>query len=208
MLSVKIYLLNTVCRRISALTVTRTGSLVIMAAIRARAQSPPRLRSGQQSDTRWAQAESISNGVYCTIGLRKRCQKDKVLHSIFAGLEKQTISMLDLEELLRAFIDDPVNSDVPSNVIIFDNGYWIRRKQIVREGKCRFERRACVGRSDKVYCYFQSSLSPWVINTGLFWRCYDEIISCPRCLARHKRGHIGRADACGLPYANQTMQSD
>jgi hypothetical protein len=134
--------------------------------------------------------------------------KDKVFKTIFAALETQTISMRDLDELLHAFIDDPAKAGVPEDVIILDSGYWFRREQIVREGVCGCERNACVGHSDKVYCYFPSSLSPWVTTTGLFWRCYDEVISCPRCSGRHKRGHVGRQDVCGRPYLNQKTQTD
>lgn len=134
--------------------------------------------------------------------------KDKVFKTIFAALEKQTITVLDLSELLHAFINDPAKAGVPGDVIILDSGYWVPRDQIIREGICRCERDTCVGSTRKVYCYFQSSLSPWVIATGLFWRCYDEIISCPRCSGQHKRGHIGRDGVCGRPYLNQETQSD
>jgi hypothetical protein len=134
--------------------------------------------------------------------------KDKVFKTIFAALELQTISMRDLDELLHAFVDDPDKAGVPDDVIILDSGYWIRREQIVRAGRCRCERDICVGQSEKVYCYFPSSLSPWVISTGLFWRCYDEVISCPRCSRPHKRGHVGRQALCGRPYLNQQAQCD
>ncbi|WP_133512842.1 HNH endonuclease [Candidatus Thiosymbion oneisti] len=134
--------------------------------------------------------------------------KDNVFKTVFTALEKQTITVRDLDELLQAFVDDPAIVGVPSDVIILDSGYWVPREQIAREGTCRCERNACVGRDDKVYCYFEASLSPWVINTGLFWRCYDEVISCPRCSRQHKRGHIGRKDVCGRPYNNQETLSD
>ncbi len=134
--------------------------------------------------------------------------KDRVFKTVFAALERQTITVRDLDELLGAFVADPAKAGVPDDVIILDSGYWVPRDQIVREGACRCERNACVGRSDKVYCYFQASLSPWVVSTGLFWRCYDEIIPCPRCSGQHKRGHIGRRDVCGRPYLNQDTQND
>jgi hypothetical protein len=134
--------------------------------------------------------------------------KDKVFKAIFVALERQTLSIRDLEDLLHAFVFDPAKAGLSDNVIILDSGYLIQREQIVREGTCRCERDACVGHNHKIYCYFQSSLSPWVINTGLFWRCYDEIITCPRCSGRHKRCHIGRRDFCDRPYLNQETQSD
>jgi hypothetical protein len=134
--------------------------------------------------------------------------KDKVFNAMFVALERQTISMRDIDDLLRAFVDDPVKAGVPEDVIILDSGYWVRRDQIVSQGMCRCERQVCVGHSGKVYCYFTSSLSPWVTNTRLFWRCYDEIITCPRCSGQHKRGHIGLEGICGRPYLDQAMQRD
>jgi hypothetical protein len=134
--------------------------------------------------------------------------KDEVFKTIFAALEGQTISLRDLDALLEAFIDDPTKAGLPDNYTLLDSGYWVREDQIAREDECRCERNACVGRSGKVYCYFPSSLSPWVITSGLYWRCYDEIISCPRCSGQHKRGHIGRENVCGQPYRNQKTQSD
>ena len=134
--------------------------------------------------------------------------KDKVFKAIFAALERQTISVRDLDELVEAFAHDPIKAGVPSDFIILDSGYWIPRSEIVREGLCRCENVTCVGQNRKVYCYFQASLSPWVINTGLFWRCYDEVVICPRCSKPHKRGHIGREEVCGQPYTYQETQTD
>lgn len=134
--------------------------------------------------------------------------KDKVLKIVFAALEQRTLSLRDLDDLLRAFVEDPIGAGVPLDVIILDSGYWIPRSEIVGEGICRCELNKCVDRNEKVYCYFQKSLSPWVITKGLFWRCYDEIIRCPRCSDYHKRGHIGREGVCTKPYHNQDSQSD
>jgi hypothetical protein len=134
--------------------------------------------------------------------------KDRVFKAVFAGLEQQTITVRDLDELLQAFVHDPTKAGVPEDVIILDSGYWVPREQIVREGLCRCERNACVDQDGKVYCYFHASLPTWVASTGLFWRCYDEIVTCPRCSRRHKRGHVGRADVCGHPYVNQESQTD
>lgn len=134
--------------------------------------------------------------------------KDKVFKSIFTALERRTLSLLDLHELLTAFVEDPAGAGVPDEVIILGSGYWIPRDEIVREGLCQCERNQCVGQNEKVYCYFEQSLSSWVIKTGLFWRCYDEVVICPRCLAQHKRGHIGRQGVCGKPYIDQQKQTD
>jgi hypothetical protein len=134
--------------------------------------------------------------------------KDKVFKAIFAGLERRTITALDLDQLLQAFVRDPAKAGVPDDVIILDSGHWVPRDSIVYEGTCRCERPECVGRKDKVYCYFEASLSPWVVKKGLFWRCYDEFITCPRCARTHKRGHIGSADVCGAPYLDEGSQGD
>lgn len=67
---------------------------------------------------------------------------------------------------------------------------------------------ACVDSAGKVYCYFPRDLSPWVITTGLYKKCYDEIVDCPRCAAQHKRGHIGRDGICGRPFRDQESQTD
>jgi hypothetical protein len=155
-----------------------------------------RLRRRESHTERTARSVSLNAG------------KDNVFKTIFVALEKQTISLRDLDELLDAFVHEPAKFGVSEGVVILDSGYLIRRDQIAREGECRCERAACVGQSGKVYCYFPLSLSPWVINTGLFFKCYDEIIQCPRCSDRHKRGHIGRQDICGQPYLNQQTQSD
>lgn len=151
---------------------------------------------------RAARTAQVAASVLCN------AHKDRVFKTIFAALESRTISMRDLTDLLGAFSEDPVGAGVPDDVIVLDSGYWIPRAEIVREGICRCERKTCVDSDEKVYCYFQASLAPWVIGTGLFWRCYDEIIACPRCKLQHKRGHIGRADGCRNPYRNQAAQSD
>ena len=116
---------------------------------------------------------------------------------VFAALERRAISMCDLGDFWEAFLTDPTQAGVPDDFIVLDNGYWIRKNQIVRQGTCCCERDTCVGRNDKVYCYFPSSLPPWVIEKGLFWRCYDEVVVCPRCSRQHKRGHIDRNGVCG-----------
>jgi hypothetical protein len=51
-------------------------------------------------------------------------------------------------------------------VIILDSGHWVKCENIAHEGICRCERPACVGRKNRVYCYFEAVLSPWVIKKG------------------------------------------
>jgi len=93
--------------------------------------------------------------------------KDKVFKTLFAALEEQTITVIDLDQLLEAFVRDPAAGGVPDDVIILDSGRWVKRENIVHEGTCRCERQACVGRKNKVYCYFEAGPSPWVVNKGL-----------------------------------------
>ena len=85
--------------------------------------------------------------------------KDKVFKTLFAALEEQTITVIDLDQLLEAFVRDPAAGGVPDDVIILDSGRWVKRENIVHEGTCRCERQACVGRKNKVYCYFEAGLS-------------------------------------------------
>lgn len=151
---------------------------------------------------RATRAVSIANSVTSNVA------KDKVFKTIFAALEQRTLSLRDLDDLLSAFVEDPAGAGVSADVIILDSGYWIPRDEIVREGLCRCERNHCADQDKKVYCYFQKSLSSWVIAKGLFWRCYDEVVLCPRCSGQHKRGHVGREGVCGRPYLCQETQSD
>ena len=134
--------------------------------------------------------------------------KDNVFKTVFTALERQAISIRDLGDLYQAFLYDSTRAGVPEDVIVLDSGYWIPKDEIIRQGTCRCERNSCVGRNDKVYCYFPSSLSSWVIEKGLFWRCYDEVVVCTRCSRQHKRGHIGRNGVCSRPYLVQGRQSD
>lgn len=133
---------------------------------------------------------------------------DRILNAIFVALEDRTMSMVDLERFLVDIVRTPDQIGVPDDVIILSDGYWYRRSSIVGEGHCRCEREICVDAESKVYCYFHAELSEWVITTGLYFRCYDELVTCSRCGRMHKRGHIGRSAACGRPFANQAAQTD
>jgi len=170
-------------------------------------RSPLYLRTGHKAKldrlkSKAGEAERAARSVTANIA------KDKIFKSIFAGLEQRTISVRDLEDLLEAFVEDPREAGMSEPGLLLDSGYWFPRDQIVHEGLCQCERNACVGYNKKIYRYLEASLSPWVVTTGLFWRCYDEVIACPRCAGRHKRGHIGRADVCGRPCLNQAAQND
>ena len=134
--------------------------------------------------------------------------KDKVFAALFASLEGQVISVLDLIELIDDHADAPARAGVPDDMIVLDNGYWIERDNLVAEGPCRCERQNCRGYDRKVYCYFTSDLSEWVVSSGLYRQCYDEDVTCPRCRERHRRGYVGRDGSCGRPYRDQIAHSD
>ncbi len=128
--------------------------------------------------------------------------KDKLIGSLSAALERQTISWDELQELLGQ------ENQQPFEMIHLDSGYWLDKRDVARECDCQCERTQCVGADHKVHCYFSRYLSPWVIQTGLYWQCYDEIIVCPRCNGEHRRGHIGRDGRCGSPFRDQEQRTD
>ena len=134
--------------------------------------------------------------------------KDKIFGRIFTALEQHIISIEDLRELFGKLVEEPSSKNIPEEMILLDNGYWVFRDEIAREGVCQCERDKCVDSKEKIYCYFPPNLSAWVISKGLYWKCYDEIIQCPRCSERHKRGHIGKHGRCLKPYRNQVSQTD
>lgn len=129
-------------------------------------------------------------------------EKDKVIGRILAALEKQTISPTDLQNLVGQ------EHRKPGDLIRLDNGYWLHKDELARECDCQCGRENCLDTTGKVHCYFSRALSEWVITAGLYWKCYDEIETCPRCERLHKRGHVGRARICGRPYRDQGRQTD
>ncbi len=135
-------------------------------------------------------------------------KKDKVFLYLVDALEQEKISFDDLLESIRPFSEKENIQFITNDIILLNGGYWVHRENIAREGFCTCENNHCTGRNEKVYCYFRPDLSPWVIKTGLFSDCYDEIIKCHRCNQHHKRGHIGKINICGKPYKNQILQTD
>ena len=111
-----------------------------------------------------SRAERMANSVASDVA------KDKVFKTVFAALEQRTLSLQDLDDLLKGFISDLAGTGVPDDVIILDSGYWIPRSEIVHEGTCRCKRKNCVGQKGNVYCYFQKSLSPWVVTGDVMTR--------------------------------------
>jgi CHAT domain len=118
----------------------------------------------------------------------------------------KNLDSLYLPRLLRREdIGNWPQEDLP---IVLDSGQAYYRSEIKAQGLCKCQRKACVGHKEKVYCYFPIGLSRWVTTAGLYYRCYDQQILCPRCRKKHRRGHIGRLGYCLKPYKNQIRQSD
>jgi len=135
-------------------------------------------------------------------------KNDKIFLFLLNALESEIISFEDLIEFIKPFSDSENIQFIPNDLILLSGGYWVYRKDIAREGLCECERNHCVESNEKRYCYFSRNLSSWVIKAGLYYKCYDEIITCPRCKQQHKRGHLGKKDICGVPFNFQELQID
>ncbi len=107
-------------------------------------------------------------------------KKDVIFSRIYAALEKETITVEDLQ----LFVEDIGGL---TEVIKLDNGYWISKEDIARECECQCENTMCVGHQRKVHCVFPGFLPAWVITKRLYWRCYDELVKCPRCVNQEKQ---------------------
>ncbi|MEI9946432.1 MAG: hypothetical protein WDN26_19705 [Chitinophagaceae bacterium] len=152
-----------------------------------------------------SKAEKVKKTV---LKLTENKNKDKVFLALLNALEIGVISFEDLLEFIKPIGDKKNIQFISKDLILLSGGYWIYRQNIAYEGFCKCKKNHCVESSEKLYCYFSTSQSQWVITTGLFYKCYDEIIICPRCQQKHKRGHVGKIRICGLPYLNQELQTD
>ena len=124
-------------------------------------------------------------------------------------LESQRISREELDEVVSWALEEPFKEFERSKILLLNNGHWLLKSEVVREGFCMCERSACVDSDEKVYCYHRPDQHPWVVKKGLYSKCYDEVIECPRCGRQHKRGHIGSGRySCGNPYEDQEDQRD
>ncbi len=144
--------------------------------------------------------------------IKENVTKDKVFAAVFVALEQQKISLDDLQTFVmdfggRSLIQDEPVSDM-AKMIRLDNGYWLHEDDVVASGRCTCDRDACVDSDTKVFCVWGKALSDWVVRKRLYWKCYDEIVACPRCQSSHKRGHIGKNRVCGDPYKDQLAHSD
>jgi hypothetical protein len=143
-----------------------------------------------------------------SIRLSKDKKKDNIFLSLLNALELEKISFEDLLEFIKPLSEKENIQFIPNDLILLSGGYWVHRDNIAHEGSCMCEKNYCVNNDEKVYCYFSPNLSTWVIKKGLYYKCYDEIITCPRCNKKHKRGHIGKENICMMPYNNQDLQTD
>ena len=141
-------------------------------------------------------------------GVSSGVNKDKLFGRLFTALENKMITTGDLRKLLGKLVEEPAPAPAPKDIILLEGGYWIHQKDVAREGLCQCEQNACVDHTEKVYCYFRPDLPPWVIGTGLYRKCYDQIVECSRCGAQHKRGHVGKYGVCGRPFRDQQSRID
>lgn len=81
-----------------------------------------------------------------------------------------------------------------------DSPLALHPDEIEFEGFCTCGQKSCDGMDGRIYCYWAKDLPEWVKAKRLFWRCYDQVIDCPRCRRFHKRGHVGTEWGCSNPY--------
>lgn len=154
----------------------------------------------------------IATSSYLTAGARRlieRANDDRTKFGcIFLIWDGEDIAnkLMQHQDIAEIFFEK--QNVIPSDMIILSGGTWVYKKDVAREGVCQCERNTCVNSNRKIYCYFPRTLSEWVIKKGLYKECFDEIIVCPRCSKKHKRGNVGRAGSCDRPYLNQDSQTD
>ena len=135
--------------------------------------------------------------------------QNKLFGIMMSELESGRISREELDEVVSWALEEPFKEFERSEVLLLNNGYWLLKSEVAGEGLCKCDRKVCVDSEEKIYCYHRPDQSPWVIKKGLFFKCYDEVIDCPRCGQKHKRGHIGSGRySCGNPFKDQENQCD
>ena len=127
---------------------------------------------------------------------------------IMSDLEREKLSRSDLDSVISMVIEEPFKEFERADILVLNNRHWVFRSEVVRECYCHCEQNKCVGEDKKVYCYFSPDMSTWVVKKGLFFRCYDEVITCSRCGRLHKRGHVGSDRFCDRPFLDQVNQCD
>ena len=139
------------------------------------------------------------------------------IDSLVVATQLNVDNIESLRDALREYAEQLITNITPESVagvtsgivemIPLDNGYWLHPDDVAAEGFCQCDRATCVDRSDKAYCFWADALSDWVIEKRLYWKCYDELIECPRCGNSHKCGHVGRDGVCDHPYRDQLAQT-
>lgn len=136
-------------------------------------------------------------------------KKGRLFSIIMSELESGRTSRSELDEVVTLALEEPFQEFERSEVLLLNNGHWLLKSEIVREGYCTCERENCLDREGKMYCYHRPDQPKWVVDKGMYFECYDEIVECPRCFREHKRGHIGSGKySCGKPYRDQNNQCD
>lgn len=124
---------------------------------------------------------------------------ETILNGIFSAISRQVLSIDDLIGFCQTIAEDPTEYGAKEGSLFLD-GILFGPEKVRRKCLCKCGRQTCTGRQERVMCYFHDGLSDWIVNTGLYWQCYDEIVECPRCAQHHKRGHIGSDRFCGSPF--------
>jgi hypothetical protein len=75
-------------------------------------------------------------------------------------------------------------------------------------GECKCGENACVESNRRMPCFWPVGLPAWALKKHLYWRCYEQEITCDRCGQTHRRGDVGRTGICAKPFANQEQQAD
>lgn len=132
----------------------------------------------------------------------------EIFSRLSSALERKKIGRESLKKIFERLFSEPANFQELGDILVLDDHVWVLQEDVEKEGLCACDRSACVDHDGKVYCYFPRSLSRWVINAGLYHKCYDEIIYCNRCEGVHKRGHIGKKGFCDMPFVDQLNQTD
>lgn len=130
--------------------------------------------------------------------IRSNIEKDKLFAKLYVAIEQGTLSASELRNFVGDLFDGMFVQPavMEPRMIQLDNGYWVSEDDIIAEGPCQCGEPACVGQLATVYCYWPKYLPSWVVEKRLYWRCYDEIVECPQCGCKHKRGHVGVPDLC------------
>lgn len=140
--------------------------------------------------------------------LKAEASGGRTLAQVLVAIEARMLTLADLVELVDDLIVDPTKRNFPNGTVFLGDGRMFTPDEIVKTCVCQCDRNVCVGQDRKMWCIFTTELSDWVVATGLFYACYDELVACPRCGKVHRRGYIGRAGSCGTPFADQHRRLD